>query len=90
MWQEGAGHLAGVCRSQEQKQTRRWGKQSTNLLSDTVEPDKSSKTCYTLFNLKGVSAAPFRISVVINNASLDMEVDTGAAISEVIYNKLWV
>ena len=34
------GHLAGVCRSQEQKQTRRWGKQSTNLLSDTVEPDK--------------------------------------------------
>ncbi|KAL5474573.1 hypothetical protein EMCRGX_G026540 [Ephydatia muelleri] len=51
-------------------------------------PTRSSKTCYTLFNLKGVSAAPFRISVVINNASLDMEVDTGAAISEVIYNKL--
>ena len=27
-------------RSQEQKQTRRWGEMSTNLLSDTVEPDK--------------------------------------------------
>lgn len=89
------GHLARVCRSQEQKQTRQWGKQSTNLLSDTVEPDKELEDAdmYTLFNLKGVSAAPFRISVVINNASLDMEVDTGAAasvISEVTYNKLWV
>ena len=60
-----------------------------------VEPDKELEVAdmYTLFDLKGVSAAPFRILVVMNNASLDMEVDTGAAapvINEVTYNKPWV
>ena len=47
---------------------------------------------YTLFNVSDVSLAPFRVPMEINKASLEMEVDTGAAasvISEVTYRTLW-
>ena len=47
---------------------------------------------YTLFNVRDVSLAPFRVPMEINKASLEMEVDTGAAasvISEVTYKTLW-
>ena len=47
---------------------------------------------YTLFNVSDVSLAPFRVPMEINKASLEMEVDTGAAASvirEVTYKTHW-
>ena len=45
-----------------------------------------------MYNLTGVSIKPLKVTVKVNNADLDMEVDTGASvsiISEDTYNRLW-
>ena len=90
------GHLARTCRSKEQTVKtqfgNRAGKQSTNLLAEPLEKDEDVEDMYTLFNVSDVSLAPFRVPMEINKASLEMEVDTGAAasvISEVTYKTLW-
>ena len=47
---------------------------------------------YNMFVVKTGRAAPFTAAVVVNGASLDMEVDTGAAlslISAATYSQLW-
>ena len=66
--------------------------ESTNLLAEPLEKDEDVEDMYTLFNVSDVSLAPFRVPMEINKASLEMEVDTGAAasvISEVTYKTLW-
>ena len=90
------GHLARTCRSKEQTVKKQFGnragKQSTNLLAEPLEKDEDVEDMYTLFNVSDVSLAPFRVPMEINKASLEMEVDTGAAasvISEVTYKTLW-
>ena len=90
------GHLARTCRSKEQTVKKQFGnsagKQSTNLLAEPLEEDEDVEDMYTLFNVRDVSLAPFRVPMEINKASLEMEVDTGAAasvISEVTYRTLW-
>ncbi|KAL5481508.1 hypothetical protein EMCRGX_G021682 [Ephydatia muelleri] len=52
------------------------GKQSTNLLAEPLEEDEDVEDMYTLFNVRDVSLAPFRVPMEINKASLEMEVDT--------------
>ena len=45
-----------------------------------------------MYNFSGVSVKPLKVTVRVNNADLDMEVDTGASvsvISEDTYNRLW-
>ena len=45
-----------------------------------------------MYNLSGVSVKPLKIAVRVDNADLDMEVDTGASvsiISEDTYSRLW-
>ena len=90
------GHLARTCRSKEQTVKKQFGnragKQSTNLLAEPLEKDEDVEDMYTLFNVSDVSLALFRVPMEINKASLEMEVDTGAAasvISEVTYKTLW-
>eukprot|EP00731_Ephydatia_muelleri_P020944 Em0013g671a len=90
------GHLARTFRSKEQTVKKQFGnragKQSTNLLAEPLEKDEDVEDMYTLFNVSDVSLAPFRVPMEINKASLEMEVDTGAAasvISEVTYKTLW-
>ena len=87
IWQERA---AAIKEQTVKKQFgNRAGKQSTNLLA---EPLEDVEDMYTLFNVSDVSLAPFRVPMEINKASLEMEVDTGAAasvISEVTYKTLW-
>eukprot|EP00731_Ephydatia_muelleri_P011471 Em0006g365a len=81
----GVRHSASKCRF-------RAGKQSTNLLAEPLEENEDVEDMYTLFNVRDVSLAPFRVPMEINKASLEMEVDTGAAasvISEVTYKTLW-
>eukprot|EP00731_Ephydatia_muelleri_P020829 Em0013g556a len=59
---------------------------------EPLEEDEDVEDMYTLFNVRDVSLAPFRVPMEINKASLEMEVDTGAAasvISEVTYRTLW-
>ena len=44
------------------------------------------------YNLSEVSVKPLKVTVRVNNADLDMEVDTGASVSiigEDTYNRLW-
>eukprot|EP00731_Ephydatia_muelleri_P015649 Em0009g73a len=88
------GHLARTCRSKEQTVKKQFGnragKQSTNLLAEPLEEEEDVEDMYTLFNVRDVSLAPFRVPMEINKASLEMEVDTGAAasvISEEILGK---
>ncbi|KAL5481520.1 hypothetical protein EMCRGX_G021699 [Ephydatia muelleri] len=74
------GHLARTCRSKEQTVKKQFGnsagKQSTNLLAEPLEEDEDVEDMYTLFNVRDVSLAPFRVPMEINKASLEMEVDT--------------
>eukprot|EP00731_Ephydatia_muelleri_P015662 Em0009g86a len=59
---------------------------------EPLEEEEDVEDMYTLFNVRDVSLAPFRVPMEINEASLEMEVDTGAAasvISEVTYKTLW-
>ena len=47
---------------------------------------------YTAYNLSGVSVKPLKVTVRVDNADLDMEVDTGTSvsiISEDTYSCLW-
>ena len=76
------GHLARTCRSKEQTVKKQFGnrvgKQSTNLLAESLEEDEDVEDMYILFNVSDVSLAPFRVPMEINKAILEMEVDTGA------------
>ena len=36
---------------------------------------------YTMYDLSGVSIKPLKVTVRVDNADLDMEVDTGASMS---------
>ena len=47
---------------------------------------------YAMYNLSGVSVKPLKVTVRVDNADIDMEVDTGASvsiISEDTYSHLW-
>ena len=47
---------------------------------------------YTMYNLNGVSVTPLKVTVRVDNADLDMKVDTGVSvsiISEDTYSRLW-
>eukprot|EP00731_Ephydatia_muelleri_P008853 Em0004g1191a len=70
IWQE----RAAARNKQLKKQFgNRAGKQSTNLLAEPLEEDEDVEDMYTLFNVRDVSLAPFRVPMEINKASLEME-----------------
>ena len=102
------GHIAKMCRSSQlpsQKQTTKQGattqqqkRHRQNNSTHQVERGRSSSpedltdNPYELFNLQGTSGKPYSIKVQANQTELQMEIDTGAAlslISEKTFKNQW-
>ena len=89
------GHLAKVCRSKPQGQRplaprRPAPPHKTHRVEDGHEDEGDAKT-YSLFAVTGERNRPLVTTVTINNASLKMEVDTGASrslIAEATFRRL--
>ena len=91
------GHFAQVCQSRRQTnrtppskkfQARQQGR--THFL-DSTEQYSDELDTYSLFTVTGHSSKPFLVTVHVNNATLNMEVDTGASrslIRETTYKML--
>ena len=83
------GHIARACRSKSSTQEPRPQRKLTQHTTHNVTEDSED---YTMYNLSGVSVEPLKVTVRVDNADLDMEVDTGASvsiISEDTYSRLW-
>ena len=83
------GHIARACRSKTSTKELRPQRRSMQHATNNVTKDSED---YTMYNVSGVSVKPLKVTVRVNNADLDMEVDTGASvsiISEDTYNRLW-
>ena len=83
------GHIARACRNKASTKELRPQRKSTQHTTHNVTEYSED---YTMYNLTGVSIKPLKVTVKVNNADLDMEVDTGASvsiISEDTYNRLW-
>ena len=78
------GHLRSVCRSKQDGKRQHAHRAVQLVQEEDVCP---------LYKIRGSSQAPpLRVSVVIDNQVVDMEVDTGAAcslMSEVSFRELW-
>ena len=93
------GHIARVCRSKgrsnakSKKGTNKSGRSQTSGEDHgTEQGENSSEEVHTLFHLKEKGHPPLMVTVELNNSSLRMEIDTGAAvsiISETTYTGLW-
>ena len=62
------------------------------LAEDSPESDDGEERAYTLFALGSPPGAPLKIKILVNGALLEMEIDTGAALSiigEATYKQLW-
>ena len=62
------------------------------LAEDSTESDDGEERAYTLFALGSPPGAPLKIKILVNGALLEMEIDTGAALSiigEATYKQLW-
>ena len=101
------GHLARVCRSKKAADkssskllkagaTSKANKntfQSTHSVetADTMENELEASP-YTLFNVTSSPSSPFIVTLQINRADVQMEVDTGASmtlISKATFDKIW-
>jgi len=95
------GHLAKVCRSRlkgnatkgpRNQAPRSRGKTPNQTAHHIADEGDSPDATYTLFHIPGSRASPLVESLMVNNAKLSMEVDTGASasiISEETYEKSW-
>ena len=95
------GHIAKVCRSRAKpdRRTQR-GRQPgklpqpkpTHHVTGEVTHDGSDDPMYMLFNVPSARSSPILVTVQLNEASLEMEVDTGATaslISDSTLKSLW-
>lgn len=88
------GHIAKVCYSKErdQKRKHKHNKQqkTTHQLSSNVNPETEE---YTMYHASTDRAPkPLKVTLQINSADVQMEIDTGATfsvISEETYSRLW-
>ena len=67
-------------------------RQQTHLLTDVQNNFSDTDPAYLLFNITQTSTKPLLVTVELNQAPVDMEVDTGTSISLIskdTYNKLW-
>ena len=95
MWKK--GHLASVCRPSHTPQTPTKPIKSTNPSSTKNKPPTRTRTHWvdrptteqeiehfpddSLLKVQGQSSKPITVTPELNGKSLDMEVDTGAAVS---------
>ena len=95
LWQ--IGHIARACRSKGNSQSRERGgkKHSHGLVQHTHQltaEDKQDKTSYALFQMSVPREVPILVTVMLDQAEVVMEVDTGASISvmsESTFRKTW-
>ena len=82
------GHLAKACRNRTSTKlptatTKKRQSQSTNFL-DSTQDDVKEPSEYALFTVntcRGSASNLFTLEVLINNQPVDMQIDTGAAVS---------
>ena len=93
------GHIAKACRRQKQRPSpphhqNRHQSKSTHQVErgDAAILEDPTDGSYELFNLQGTRSKPLTITVQVNQTDLQMEIDTGAAvslISEKTYKTQW-
>ena len=88
------GHIARACRSRKRNQPKIQPSNSPLPNTNPVreEEEGTDDEVYTMFPLRTKKYKPIYVTVQVNNASLRMEVDTGATlsvISDATYHQLW-
>ncbi len=90
------GHISRACRSEKpptQKKGDRPGKEKTAAAYNVVEEDgEDPEEVYTMFQLTQSRSDPLYLTVTVNQKQIQMEIDTGAAvsiISEETYQRIW-
>lgn len=72
------GHIPRACKSKSSTQEPRPHRKLTQHTTHNVTKDSED---YTVYNLSGVSVKPLKVTMRVDNADLDVEVDTGASVS---------
>ena len=87
------GHIARACMSMPRPPNRAQGnRQQTHLLTEVENSLSDTDPAYPLFNVTNTSTKPLLVTVELNQAPVEMEVDTGASVSLIskdTYDKLW-
>ena len=88
------GHIAKVCRSKKRENAKHPCSHSTQEKARThhVAGEESEDMTESILTVPGQRADPITVTVQVNHANLEMEVDTGASvslISEATYEQLW-
>ena len=87
------GHIACACMSMPRPPNRAQGnRQQTHLLTEVENNLSDTDPAYPLFNVINTSTKPLLVTVELNQAPVEMEVDTGASVSLIskdTYDKLW-
>ena len=90
------GHLARVCRTKQRQKNATMGKtqKAHCLTEDQDSTDSADDEFGEIYHVhqKHTGAPPYIMKVTLNDAPLEMELDTGAAvslISKATYQKLW-
>ena len=91
------GHIARACHSKGNTQSRkRGGKKhshgSVQCSHQLTAEDKQDETSYALFQMSALREAPIQVTVMLDQAEVVMEVDTGASISvmsESTFRETW-
>ena len=87
------GHIARACMSMPHPPNRAQGnRQQTHLLTEVENSLSDTDPAYPLFNVTNTSTKPLLVTVELNQAPVEMEVDTGASVSLIskdTYDKLW-
>ena len=79
------GHIATACRSKlsrpKKEQSRHQKAKKTHHIHDDKQSFDDSESEFKLHKLGGHSSDPIRVTLSLNGKDLEMEVDTGAALS---------
>ncbi|XP_019859677.1 PREDICTED: uncharacterized protein K02A2.6-like [Amphimedon queenslandica] len=90
------GHIARVCRSKTAGKgpAREPFKRDvrTNAIDDNATDEESEEESYPVYTLPSSKVAPIKVQIVANGHNMEMELDTGAAvslISESTFNRIF-
>ena len=75
------GHLARVCKLKSRQKDRKSQSNDSVHIAETQSPDDNYEGTYSTFTVLQESKDPIRVQVQINEFPVEMELDTGAAVS---------
>ena len=75
------GHITRVCKSKTLPKGQPHLQQKDGTTSRPTHIVKEEEEDYSMYKVTATSVKPLLVSVSIDNASLEMEVDTGASVS---------